>query len=94
MARIGRKSKRYATDLTEEDWARIEPLLPKPPKRGRKVSVDLREMLKAIRYMARRGGGWRMLPERERARGRYKRSASVRPCGAETSSASLSLFVS
>jgi putative transposase len=26
------------------------------------VSVDLREMLNAIRYMARSGGGWRMLP--------------------------------
>jgi putative transposase len=29
-------------------------------ERGRKVSVDLREMLNAIRYMARSGGGWRM----------------------------------
>ena len=52
MADIARKTKRYPTDLTDEEWARIEPLLPKPPKRGRKVSVDLREMLNAIRYMA------------------------------------------
>ena len=37
-------------------------MLPKPPKRRRKVSVDLRETLNAIRYMARSGGGWRMLP--------------------------------
>jgi transposase len=62
MADIARKTKRYPTDLTDEEWARIQPLLPKPPKRGRKVSVDLREMLNAIRYMARSGGGWRMLP--------------------------------
>jgi len=62
MADIARKTKRYPTDLTDEEWARIEPLMPKLLKRGRKVSVDLREMLNAIRYMARSGGGWRMLP--------------------------------
>jgi transposase len=30
--------------------------------RGRKPAVDLREVLNAIRYMARSAGGWRMLP--------------------------------
>jgi putative transposase len=40
MANIARKTKRYPTDLTDEEWEHIEPLLPKPPKRGRKVSVD------------------------------------------------------
>lgn len=59
MAKIARKTKRYPTDLTDEEWERIEPLLLKPPKRGRKVSVDLREMLIAIRYMACSGGDWR-----------------------------------
>ena len=62
MADIARKTKRYPTDLTDEEWVRTEPFMPKPPKRGRKISVDLREMLNAIRYMARSGGGWRMLP--------------------------------
>src|ERR1700710_1323295 len=62
MAEIARKTKRYPTDLTDEEWERIKPLLPNAPKRGRKISVDLREMLNAIRYMARSGGGWRMLP--------------------------------
>ena len=62
MAEIARKTKRYPSDLTDEEWERIRPLMPKPPRRGRKVSVDLREMLNAIRYMARSGGGWRMLP--------------------------------
>src|SRR5260370_26106387 len=62
MADIARKTKRYPTDLTDEEWERIQPLLPKPPKRGRKVSVDLREMLNAIRYMARSGGRWRLPP--------------------------------
>jgi len=60
---IERKTKRYPTDLTDEEWARIAPLLPKPAKRGRKPAVDLREVLNAIRYMTRSGGGWRMLPK-------------------------------
>jgi transposase len=47
MADIARKTKRYPTDLTDEEWERIAPLLPKPLKRGRKISVDLREMLNA-----------------------------------------------
>jgi transposase len=63
MAAIARKTKRYPTDLTDEEWDRIKSLMPKPPKRGRPPVVDLREMLNAIRYMARSGGGWRMLPK-------------------------------
>ena len=62
MAEIARKTKRYPSDLTDEEWGRILQLLPEPPRRGRKVSVDLREMLNAIGYMARSGGGWRTLP--------------------------------
>ena len=62
MAEIEKKTKRYPCDLTDEEWERIRPLLPKPPKKGRKPAVDLREVLNAIRYMARSGGGWRMLP--------------------------------
>jgi putative transposase len=61
MVDIARKTKRYPTDQTDDKW-RIEPLMPKPPRRGRKVKVDLREILNAIRSMARSGGGWRMLP--------------------------------
>jgi putative transposase len=55
--RIARKTKQYPTDLTDEEWERVQPLLPKPAKRGRKISVDLREMLHASRYMARSAGG-------------------------------------
>lgn len=62
MADIARKTKRYPSDLTDEEWERVWPLLPKAPRRGRRPTVDLREMLNAIRYMARSAGGWRMLP--------------------------------
>jgi putative transposase len=63
MAILAKKTKRYPTDLTDEEWSRIAPLLPRAPQRGRRRSVDLREILNAIRYMARSGGGWRMLPK-------------------------------
>ncbi|WP_432757307.1 transposase [Consotaella aegiceratis] len=59
MASIARKTKRYPTDLTDAEWTMIAPLLPKPAKRGRKPSVDMREIVSAIRYMTRSGGGWR-----------------------------------
>jgi transposase len=63
IARVEKKTKRYPTDLTDEEWSRIAPLLPRPGETSRKRSVDLREILNAIRYMARSGGGWRMLPK-------------------------------
>lgn len=62
MARIERKTKHYPSDLTDAEWAEIEPLLPSPARTGRKRGVDLREILNAIRYMVRSGCEWRMLP--------------------------------
>lgn len=63
MAEIERKAKRYPTDLTDEEWVRIEPYLPPPAPTGRQREVDLREVLNAIRYLVRTGCGWRMLPK-------------------------------
>ena len=62
MAAIERKTKYYATDLTKEERERIALLLPKSATQGRKPGVDLREILNAIRYMTRLGGGCWMLP--------------------------------
>lgn len=62
MAGLGRKTKRYPSDLTDEEWEWIEPLLSKPSTRGRKPTVDPHEVLNAIRYMARSAGGCRMPP--------------------------------
>lgn len=62
VAAIERKLKRYPTDLTDEEWSHIAPLLPKPAKRGRRRTIDLREVMNAIRYLVRTGCGWRMLP--------------------------------
>ncbi len=54
--------RRYPTDLTDAEWEVVCPVLPHPTGRGRPPSVDLREVLNAIRYLARTGCGWRMLP--------------------------------
>jgi putative transposase len=56
------RGRRYSTDLTDAEWETVQPFLPKPSPRGRPWEVDLREILNAIRYLARSGCGWRMLP--------------------------------
>ena len=62
MARLEKKTKRYPSDLTDEEWERIAPLLPKPARRGRPREVEFREVINAVRYLVRSGCGWRMLP--------------------------------
>jgi transposase len=47
MAEIEKKTKRYPTDLADEEWARIEPFLPGAAKSGRPARTDLREVLNA-----------------------------------------------
>jgi transposase len=57
--------KRYPSDLTDEQWPLVEPLLPpaKPHQRGgRPRKVDMREVLNTIRYLHRSGCQWEMLP--------------------------------
>lgn len=62
MAEIARQTKRYPSDLTDDEWGRIEPLMPKPSRRDRPRKVDLREIINALRYLVRSGCGWEMLP--------------------------------
>lgn len=54
--------KNYSTDLTDKEWELLQPLLPADKPRGRKRTVDLREILNAIYYILRTGCQWRMLP--------------------------------
>lgn len=62
MAKIARKTKRYPSDLTDEEWERIAPLMPRAHARGRRRTADFREVINAVRYLVRSGCGWRMLP--------------------------------
>ncbi len=53
---------RYETDLTDAEWALIEPLLPEPHARGRPRRWPAREILNAIFCVLRGGIAWRLLP--------------------------------
>ena len=57
---MGRTS--YPSDLTDEQWKLIEPLIPEPLPGGRPRSVEVRQVVDAILYIDRSGNAWRMLP--------------------------------
>ena len=56
------RSPPYPSDLTDEQWKLLEPLLPKRAHTGRKGKYELREIVNAIFYLLRSGCTWRMLP--------------------------------
>ena len=53
--------KPYSSDLTEKQWQRISPLLPKPAERGRK-RIDEREVINGILYILTTGCQWDDMP--------------------------------
>lgn len=57
----------YDSDVTDEEWARIEPLLPAEKPVGKGREVDLRDVLNGIFYRADNGIKWRALPSEFRA---------------------------
>src|SRR6266581_7230373 len=57
--------KKYPSDLTDEQWAIVEPLLPpakQSPRGGCPRQVDMREVLNTLFYLNRSGCQWDMLP--------------------------------
>jgi putative transposase len=54
---------RYPSDLSDAQWAILEPLVSKPERMGRPVKLDLREIVNALLYMDRTGCQWRQLPK-------------------------------
>ena len=57
--------KKYPSDLTDEQWAIVAPLIPPPkssPRGGHPRTVDMREVLNTILYLNRSGCQWDMLP--------------------------------
>ena len=59
------RTNKYPSDMTEEQWDLIRPMLPKRRKNkaGRPVEVSRRDLIDAILYLARTGCQWRMLPK-------------------------------
>lgn len=61
-AQHARARGKYASDLTDDEWALIAPLMPPRKATGRPRRTDLRDVLDAILYIATTGCQWRMLP--------------------------------
>jgi putative transposase len=55
-------TRRYDTDLTDDQYAVIEPFLPRPKRTGR-PPADLREVINGVLYLLRSGCQWRLLPK-------------------------------
>lgn len=52
----------YPTDLTDAQWAILEPLVPPPRPGGRPPKHARRELVNAMLYVLRSGEAWRLLP--------------------------------
>ncbi len=50
-------------DLTDEQWARLEPLLPVPTRSGRPSAWTKRQLIDGIRWRVRVGAPWRDVPD-------------------------------
>ena len=54
---------RYPSDLTDEEWALIEPLIPPAKRGGGKRTVVMREVVNGLMYVLSTGCQWRPLPK-------------------------------
>ena len=58
-----RSKLRYPSDLTDEEWALIEPAIPPAKRGGNKRTVHVREIVNGIMYILSTGCQWRALPK-------------------------------
>jgi transposase len=58
-----RRGLRYPSDLTDAEWALVEPLIPPAKRGGRPRTVNLREVLNAIFYVLSTGCQWSAVPK-------------------------------
>lgn len=52
----------YPSDLTDEQWKLIEPVIPPAKFGGRPHTVNMREVINAVLYLSRTDCSWRMVP--------------------------------
>jgi transposase len=62
-SRYDRSQLRYPSDLTDDEWAHVAPLIPPAKPGGNKRSVDVREVMNGIMYILSTGCQWRALPK-------------------------------
>ncbi len=68
---------RYPSDLSDEEWALLKPLLASPEKRGRPPKWPTRRLADAVFYLLRSGCAWRMLPKKSIRPGKPSTTTSV-----------------
>jgi len=62
-ARYDRSRLRYPSDLTEQEWERLWPLIPPAKRGGNKRRVDEREVVNGLMYVLSSGCQWRAIPK-------------------------------
>src|ERR1700693_1359773 len=58
-----RSGMRYDSDMTDEEWALVAPLIPPAKRGGRKREVNIREIINAMFYVLWTGCQWKALPK-------------------------------
>jgi transposase len=61
--RYDRSKLRYPSDLTDEEWSLVEPLIPAAKRGGNKRTIDVREVVDGIMYILGTGCQWAALPK-------------------------------
>ena len=61
--RYDRSQLRYPSDLTDDEWGHVAPLIPPAKAGGNKRSVDVREVMNGIMYVLSTGCQWRAIPK-------------------------------
>jgi transposase len=62
-ARYDRSRLRYPSDLTDAEWAHVEPLIPPARRGGNRRHVDVREIVNGLMYVLSIGCQWRAIPK-------------------------------
>lgn len=62
-ARHDRSRLRYPNDLTDAEWALVEPLIPPAKRGGNKRTVDMREVVNGLMYILSTGCQWAAMPK-------------------------------
>ena len=57
---MARQRLAYTTDLTDEEWQVLKPLLPPEKSGGRPRKYAMREVINGIQYVLRGGCAWRL----------------------------------
>src|SRR5271155_4041180 len=61
--RYDRSALRYPSDLTDDEWAYVEPLIPPARRGGNRRHIDVREVMNGIMYILSTGCQWRAIPK-------------------------------